>query len=396
MDLKQLEDWRHFHHSLLCLDLLPYWERCGKDYQYGGFLNCMADTGEPISDDKYVWAQGSGLWAFSHVWAEGYDRNLRLRQFLIKTRDFMLAQGRDRSGKWRYRLGREGQPRQGAISVFSDIFAAMGLVELHRAMDDPEALEVAASTARGVIHRIRQRDFSAVAPYSMRPGTHRQDVLFRTLDLLTQLLPLAGDPYLEAETDRLRVLLTERHADRRRRISIEVLGPDGAPSDEPAGRVFYPAHGIECARVLMEEACRRDKEALLADAIEIMLWHLEAGWDRESGGLFWALHIDRDRPPEDPEWQEKRLLPHVQALHALMLAHEHSGMSWTADWFERVHRYTFDTFRDRIHGDLMRMVDREGHARAEAAVRVKDPFPPLRAVMGVIESIDRQLLALAG
>ncbi len=391
MDARQLEAYRHFHHALLCLDLLPYWERCGKDYEFGGFLNCMSDSGELISAEKFVWAQGSGLWAFSHVWSEGYDRHLRLREFLLKTRQFLLKHGRDGAGDWNYRMGRAGEPLEGPVSIFSDIFAVLGLVEFHRAMDDDEALEVAHRSALRIVERIRRPGFNTVAPHQMKPGQQRQDVSFRTLDCLTTLLGEVEDATLEEEAARLTGLLCERHADRQRKVNLELLGPGGELPEEAGARDFYPSHGIECARALLAESSRRNDKPLLADALEILRWHLEGGWDREHGGVFWALDVDCAGAPREPHWDRKRLAPHMLALQALMLAHEATGEAWTADWYGRVHDYAFATFRNPEHGDFSRQAARDGRRLEEPPSAVKDPFPALRAVMGVMESIDRQL-----
>jgi len=57
----------------LCRDLLvdglaPFWFRHGIDWSCGGVLTCMTDSGELISDDKYIWSQARSVWTFSALY----------------------------------------------------------------------------------------------------------------------------------------------------------------------------------------------------------------------------------------------------------------------------------------------------------------------------------------
>ena len=74
---------------------------------------------------------------------------------------------------------------------------------------------------------------------------------------------------------------------------LENVAMDGSPMlDLPEGRMFHPGHAIESAWMLMEIARKRDDQALLQTAVDIILASLEHGWDQEYGGLRYITNID--------------------------------------------------------------------------------------------------------
>jgi len=389
MPRRSLKEYLDIYRRFLHDDIIPYWEKHGLDREYGGFLNCMKDDGTILSEDKYMWSQGRGLWTFSHIYRK-YDRRDWIRGFIEKTCRFLVENAIDENGDFANRLSRTGERLDGPTSIYSDMFTAMGLTEYHRAVDDREMLELARKTARRIAWRIRQPDFDAVAPFSLKPGYHLQGVLFLSLNMLTPLLEEVPDPELEAEAERCIDLIITRHMDEKRRLNIEMLDPEWNETDFPEGRDYVPGHGIECAWILMLEAKRRGNDDLMEKALEILRWHIEKGWDEEYGGIFWWLNIDGETPYEK-NWEYKLWWPHSEALLALMLAYEYSGDDWFMEWFERVHDYSFRTFPDRENGEWKQRLDRRGNPITQTLVLpVKDPFHLPRAVMFVIESIERQ------
>ncbi len=390
MPKKSLAEYRDFYRAFLLDDILPYWDRHGLDREYGGFLNCMKDDGTVLSEDKYMWSQGRGLWTFAHVLGR-YDDSPGMREFVTKTCRFLAGNAVDGNGDFANRLSRDGRRLDGPTSIYSDMFTSMGLIEYHRVTGERDMLELARSTAHRIAHRIRQPDFDAVAPFKLRPGHHLQGVLFLSLNMLTPLLGEIDDPDLEKEADRCIRHILDDHMDRERRLNIETLGPDWKEVEYPQGRDYVPGHGVECAWILMLEAKRRGDDSLMNDAMTILRWHLEKGWDEEKGGLFWWLDIDGGEPFEQ-NWMYKLWWPHSESLLGLTLAHEFGGGDWCMEWFEKMHDYSFATFTDRENGEWKQRLDREGNPVTKTLVLpVKDPFHLPRAVMWIIESMERRV-----
>ena len=388
MDKNYLKKVREKYRDVLFNNIIPYWNKHGRDLEYGGFLNCMEDDGTLISEDKYMWSQGRGLWTFSHLYKD-YSPDGDNFTFIKKTRDFLVKNGLDKNGDWSNRLSRTGERLDGPISIYSDIFTAIGLTEYFHATGDCESLYFAQATARRVAWRIQQPDFDATAPFKIKPGYRLQGVLFLSLNMLTPLLKEGSDTELEAERC-VRTIL-DHHMDEARKINIEMLTPDLKVTDFAEGRDYVPGHGVECAWLLMHEALRREDDNLIDTALKILRWHLEVSWDEEYGGIYWWLNIDGEEP-YNKNWQCKLWWPHAESLLALMLAYELTGDEYWLDWFKKVEDYSFKTFSDKENGEWVQRLDRKGNKITETLVLpVKDPFHYPRAVMYVIESLDRMI-----
>ena len=278
MAKRSLGEYLDIYRSFLIDDILPYWDRHGLDREYGGFLNCMKDDGTLLSEDKYMWSQGRGLWTFAHL-LNRYDQRKKTLEFTKKTCDFLVSSAIDENGDFANRLSRTGEKLDGPISIYCDIFTAMGLIEYSHALKDDAMLELARKTAHRVAWRIQQPDFTAVAPFALKPGYHLQGVLFLSLNMLTPLLEAVDDAELEDEAERCTKLILDCHMDRQRQLNIEMLGPDWKEVDFPQGRDYVPGHGVECAWILMLESKRKNDGALMDKALTILRWHLEKGWD---------------------------------------------------------------------------------------------------------------------
>ena len=391
MQPMELKNLREFHRSFFQNNLIPYWYKHGIDHELGGFTNCIQDDGTQISDDKYMWSQGRGLWTFAHYYRH-YDRSDTPRKIVEKTRDFLLEHARDEKGEWAYRLSRTGERLERSTSIYGDIFAAYGVHECARALEDDETFDVAAVTMRKVMERIRQPDFTDVAPFVLKPGYRLQGVFFLTLSVLTPLLEDRQDAQFEEDAAWCVQRIVDKHMDPVRRLNVEMLDPDDAPADFPQGRDYVPGHGVECAWILMLEARRKNDEELLRKALTILRWHLEVGWDEECGGIFWWLNIDGEEPFEK-NWTYKLWWPHAESLLACILGYELSGEAWCMDWYWKMHEYSFNTFTDRENGEWHQRMDRHGNLTTETLVLpVKDPFHLPRAVMFCIESLDAILV----
>jgi N-acylglucosamine 2-epimerase len=390
MDIKPFEKFKKTYENLLFDDILPYWERHGKDIEYGGFLNCMRDNGELISEDKYLWSQGRGLWTYSYLY-NNFGKDRKISGFMDKTADFLINKCFDSNYDGYYRVDRKGNILEGPISIYGDMFSVYGLVEYYRATGNQKILDFAVSVASRIAERIAQKDFSATAPGTIKPGMKAQGVSFLFLNILTPLLEEVDDPVLENAANECVMNIVNRHMDYKRKLNIEFFEHDYSLSHEPKWRDFVPGHGIECAWILMIEAIRKNDGELMKNSLTILKWHTEIAWDDEYGGIYWFGNIDHELPFEK-NWQCKLWWPHVEALLALMLAFEISGEKWCWDWFIKIHDYSFRTFPDSENGEWKQRLDRKGNTITQTLVLpVKDPFHLPRAAMFVIESLARQI-----
>ena len=100
---------------------------------------------------------------------------------------------------------------------------------------------------------------------------------------------------------------------------LENVGPNGeARLDFTEGRIINPGHDIEGVWFLLEHAQRTGDPSLVAKAAQIFDRAIEAGWDREYGGLLYFIDC-LGRPPEAYEHDMKLWWPHNEILIAALM-----------------------------------------------------------------------------
>ena len=95
---------------------IPFWLKCGLDWQNGGICTCISDQGEVLSDDKYMWSQLRAIWTFAAL----YNRVAPRAEWLAVAEQifsFVQKYGRDERGNWLFLVSKEGKPLQGAPSI---------------------------------------------------------------------------------------------------------------------------------------------------------------------------------------------------------------------------------------------------------------------------------------
>lgn len=265
-----LSDLREQFRRELFEVVLPFWERHGVDRQYGGFLCRLDHDGALVSDEKFHWFQGRGLWIYSYLYHH-FGQDPRHLEIARLTRDFLLRYAPQPDGLWAESWTRTGdvlQPYRG--DYYGMFFGAEGLFEYAHAAQDQQSFEAALS----LLLRLR-----TVATSPPPQGYWMMNIL-----IATQFLRRWKDDRVLAIADDALDAILVRHHNQETGLNIEHLG-------EPDYCVF--GHSIECFWMAMEEALRRNDTALWERCAERIRHHLEAGWDHLFGGLACAIRVDR-------------------------------------------------------------------------------------------------------
>jgi N-acylglucosamine 2-epimerase len=86
---------------------------------------------------------------------------------------------------------------------------------------------------------------------------------------------------------------------------------------------------------------------------------MEYGWDKKYGGIFYFM--DRKGfPPQHLEWDQKLWWVHIEALIALLKGYQLTGSEECIAWFEKLHEYTWNHFKDSEHPEWWGYLNREG------------------------------------
>jgi N-acylglucosamine 2-epimerase len=378
---------RGLYREMLLDGIVPFWKKFGIDEELGGVLSCMQEDGARISTDKYVWSQARWVWTCSAL----YNRIEKRPEFLDWARgtiDFLLRHGRDSHGRWVYRTSREGEIVEGATSIYADCFVVYGLSEYCRATRDEALLAVARETFARICRRIEEPDFTETAPYTLPLGRRNHGVPMILTEVAGEFAETTGDPAIERAAREFESRVMRHFVRPERRAILEFLDREYRELPPPEGAFVMPGHGIESMWFVLHRARRRGDRDTIARAAEVMRWNLELGWDITYGGIFLGADV-AGHPPHLPHADTKVWWPHTEALYGLLLAAELTGEKWCAEWYERVHEWSFARFPMPDCGEWRQRLDRRGHPTTTVvALPVKDPFHLPRAAILAVQLLS--------
>ncbi len=377
--------------ALLLDQVVPFWMNNGIDWKYGGVLSCIRDDGSVISGDKFIWSQARSVWTFAAL----YNRVEKRPDFLAAAENsirFLLQHGRDAQGRWIYHADQQGRKIEGATSIYTDCFVIYGFSEYYRAVRDEQVLSIARETLERVCQRIEQPDFQETAPYPLPVGWKNHGIPMILTETINEFILTTGEASLEARLDDYVARIMDHFVQPEKKVLLEFLTTDYRDLPPPAGTFVMPGHAIESMWFVLHVARRRDDQALIRRAAEVIRWHLELGWDPENGGVFLSRDIE-GHPPYLPHSDKKLWWPHVEALYATLLVHHLTGEPWGLEWYNRVAEWAWSHFPTAMGGDWMQRLTREGQPTTEViALPVKDPFHLPRGAMLILQLMHPSLL----
>jgi len=384
-----LVDLHAFLRNHLVRDIAPFWLRHAVDWENGGLFSCLADDGNILRREKYIWSNARALWTFSALFnrIETCDA---WRQAAVNQYRFLKKCGRDDNGWWVFLVDERGRVLQGESSIITDAFAILGLVEYFRMSGDEEALAIAEQTAVTCRERLARPGTYKTAPYPTPPGmkAHREAMQF-SLAFCELGHALRDDELIQAGLAYGREVLDHFYrADRE--VLLEYLGLDNSVWATPAGRAMVPGHGIESLWFQIHNFTRAGEADQARRAAHAMRCCFEKGWDPVYGGLFLGLDVEGMHPPYWKHWDKKVWWPHAEALAGALMAYEQIREDWCLEWYWKVHEWAFARFPNREHGEWTQRLDRQGRKIDEViALPVKDPFHLPRGLIVAIETLER-------
>ncbi|NTS43719.1 AGE family epimerase/isomerase [Flavisolibacter sp. BT320] len=339
-------------------NVLPFWMQHSPDHQNGGYFTCLNRDGSVFDRDKFMWLQGRGVWCFSHMYNNVERRQEWLDMALVGA-DFMKKYGRDKNGAWYFSLTAEGLPLVQPYNIFSDCFATMGFASLDKASPSDEYKEIALTTFENILKR---KDNWKGLYNKAYPGTRplRNFSLPMILSNLSlEMEHLLGAARVNELAEEVIQEVMEVFYQPQMGLILENVDPAGNFIDCFEGRMINPGHGIEAMWFIMDLGQRLNNPALVQKACSIMLDTLEYGWDKEYEGIFYFLDA-KGAPPQQLEWDQKLWWVHVETLVALAKGYKLTGDERCRTWFEKVHNYSWEKFRDPAYGEWYGYLNRRG------------------------------------
>ena len=348
----------------LLQNILPFWLQHSKDEVNGGYFTCLDSTGKVYDTDKFMWLQGRQVWCFAYMYAHVEQRPEWL-EFALHGAEFMKKYGRDAAGNWYFSLTAEGKPLVQPYNIFSDCFATMAFAALDKAAPSDEWKKLAVDTFENIL--LRRKDSKGIYNKAF-PGTRS----LKNFSLPMILCNLALELEHVLGTERVNAFLPEVIHEVMEvfyqpdtGLILENVHEDGSFCNSFEGRLLNPGHAIEAMWFIMDLGVRLENNALIENANNIMLRTLEHGWDKEFEGIFYLLDY-KGYPMQQLEWDQKLWWVHVEALVALAKGYQLTGDAQCAQWFEKVHQYTWQHFKDPHHGEWFGYLNRRGEVLLEA------------------------------
>ncbi len=415
MNLSALQD---LYKTTLLNDVIPFWERHALDPD-GGINTCITDDGRVVSRDRWCWSQWRAVWVFSKLYnaIAPEARWLETAEGIFR---FVRSQGPLAGGHWPLVLDAHGQVKRGYESIFTDTFAIYGLVELWRANRRDELLDLATATFRAIEDALGRDELPPIFPYPRPPSptAMAHGISMMCSLVYHELAQATGDATVRAaaQLHHRRVMETFLRPDRG--LVLEWLDRHGREYPPPAGTAVLPGHAIESMwfQMVIARDARRGQEpsaaqrregcsaqkapdpasvpepfSAVADrAVDVIRRNLEIGWDREYGGLFYAVDADGRADVGWPFADTKLWWVHTEALVGTLLAYEHCRQDWCLEWHDRIREYSYAHYPVAEHGEWRQKLDRHGRPITDVvALPVKDPFHLPRAMIFCIHAIER-------
>jgi N-acylglucosamine 2-epimerase len=338
--------------------VVPFWMNHSKDSEFGGYFTCLDRYGKVFDTDKFMWLQGREVWLFSMLYNKVEKRQEWL-DMALHGAEFMKKHGMDAQGNWYFSLTREGKPLIQPYNIFSDCFAAMAFSELYKVTGDESHKRIALDTFSNILNRQHNTKGIYTKAY---PGTRplksfSLPMILCNLSLIME--DLLGTEQVNKTIQPLIHEVMDVFYDQNSGLILENVTPEGNFSDSFEGRLLNPGHSNESMWFMMDLAVRNNDKALIDKCIEILLRTTEKGWDQKYGGIFYFLDL-KGYPVQQLEWDQKLWWVHIETLISVAKAYRLTGNEACKNWFETIHEYSWNHFKDPEYAEWFGYLNRQG------------------------------------
>lgn len=356
IDFKKLE--KQYKDELL-ENVLPFWLKNSQDKEYGGYFTCLERDGSVFDTDKFIWLQGREVWMFSML----YNKVEKKQEWLdcaTQGGEFLKKYGHDGQYNWYFSLTREGKPLIDPYNIFSYTFATMAFGQLSLATGNPEYADIAKKTFDIILSKVDN-------PKGKWNKSHQgtRNLKNFALPMILCNLALEIEHLLEPEflKETMEVCIHEVmdvfYRPDLGGIIIENVTTDGELSDTFDGRLINPGHAIEAMWFIMDLGVRLNRPELVEKAKNITLTMVGYGWDEKYDGIFYFMDR-KGYPPQQLEWDQKLWWVHIETLISLLKGYQLTGDEKCLEWFQKVHDYAWNHFKDTEHPEWFGYLNRRG------------------------------------
>jgi N-acylglucosamine 2-epimerase len=339
-------------------NVLPFWLANSKDETNGGYFTCLDQTGKIFDTDKFIWLQGREVWMFSSL----YNRVEQKETWLAMAKhgaEFLWKYGKDQQGDYYFSLTANGQPLIQPYNIFSDCFVCMAFAQYSIASGETKYADEAVRIFYNIIKRKNNWKGIYNKAYPGSRNLRNFSLPMILCNLALELEPIIGkekvDEYATQVMEEVLGVFYKEDIG----MVVENVNEDGSLSNSFEGRLLNPGHGIEAMWFIMDLAKRYNQNDIIKQCTQITLNTLNYSWDKEYQGIYYFL--DRlGYPPQQLEWDQKLWWVHVESLVTLSKAYAYTKNEDCLNWFNKVHDYTWQHFKDKEHPEWFGYLNRQG------------------------------------
>lgn len=371
--VQELNVLKDFYSNQLLNNTLPFWFPRSVDSEYGGYLLMRDYDGSLLDDDKMVWIQGRTSWMLATLFNTVENK----KEWLEWSRsgiDFLKNFCFDTDGQMFFHVTREGRPIRKRRYFFSETFAAIASAAYAKASDDSEVADWSRKIFSDCIGYAAGEKKLPHKFHDTRPskGIGVPMIMINTAQ---QMRSTIGDPRCDEWISKWIAEIENDFVKDDIHCVMEQVSLDGRIIDHIDGRTLNPGHAIEGAWFILHEAkYRNNDQYLIRLGCKMLDYMWERGWDKEFGGIFYFRDVYNK--PVQEYWQDMKFWwPHNEAIIATLLAFLLTGNEKYAHWHKQVHDYAYSHFHDKVNGEWLGYLHRDGSiAQTAKGNHFKGPF----------------------
>jgi N-acylglucosamine 2-epimerase len=280
-----------------------------------------------------------------------------------------------------FRVTRDGKPLVERRYYFSEAFAVMGYVEYYKATGLEESKRRAIDLYQKMVYYYTT---PGVFPAKVNPKTRKNrghSIVMIMMNVSQCMREIDDNPLYDEIIEKSLDTILNVFIKPEEKALFETVGEHGERLNTPDGRFINPGHSMETAWFVMKEAIHRKDRKVMEQAIQVLEWSLERGWDEEKGGIFYFVDVE-NKPVLSLEWDMKLFWVHCEAMIALAFAHWFTGDDKYMVWLDRIKEYAFKYFPDEGHPEWFGHLHRDGTPISYIkGSDWKGPFHNVRAFM---------------
>ena len=376
---KYLSEWGECYRNDLTKNIMPFWLEHGLDRVNGGVYTCLDRDGSLMDSTKSVWFQGRFAFVCSFAY-NTVEKNPEWLDAAKSTLDFIEAHCFDSDGRMYFEVTADGRPLRKRRYVFSETFAAIAMAEYAKASNNAEYAHKALKLFKDIRRFVSTPGYMP-AKYTDELQAKGHSLVMILINTASRIREVIADPELDLQIAESIESLKDFMKPEFKAL-LETVGPNGEFIDTCNGRVINPGHCIETAWFLLEEAKHRGWEKeLTQQALQILDWSWEWGWDKQYGGII-NFRDCRNLPPQDYSQDMKFWWPQTEAIIATLYAYEATGDEKYLIWHKQISEWTYAHFPDNECGEWYGYLHRDGTVAQPAKGNIfKGPFHILRMMI---------------